>query len=309
MKYSLIFTVLVFLISCKSEKQVGINPENLKRIEVITPLGDTMYSYAVQDSLKLSNYHLALDEYKRDPEDAEAIIWLGRRIGYMGRFREAIEIFAEGIEKHPDDARMLRHRGHRYISIREFDKAIKDLELASRLIQGKRNEIEPDGIPNEAGIPISTLHGNIYYHLALAYYLNDDLDNAIRVYDLRTAIDANADNIVSSTHWKYMALRRMGYHDEAKRLLQKVNGSMKVIENISYWEMCLFYKGILKEDWFDKKLEGKANKEVFLYGLGNWHLYETKDTVIARRYFTKLLKEGSKASFAYIAAEADMSSM
>src|SRR5690606_7691904 len=39
--------------------------------------------------------------YERDPTDADAIIWLGRRTAYLGRYREAIAIFTEGIAKHP----------------------------------------------------------------------------------------------------------------------------------------------------------------------------------------------------------------
>ena len=50
--------------------------------------------------------------------DVDNIIWYGRRTAYLGDYREAIRIFSEGIEKHSKDARMYRHRGHRYISIR-----------------------------------------------------------------------------------------------------------------------------------------------------------------------------------------------
>ena len=55
-------------------------------------------------------------DYDADPDGADAIIWLGRRIGYTGLYREAIDVFSEGVEKHPGDARMYRHRGHRWIS-------------------------------------------------------------------------------------------------------------------------------------------------------------------------------------------------
>ena len=56
---------------------------------------------------------LAQRDYDAHPESADAIIWLGRRTAYLGRYREAINIFTEGIRKHPDDARLYRHRGHR----------------------------------------------------------------------------------------------------------------------------------------------------------------------------------------------------
>lgn len=55
-------------------------------------------------------------DYEADPGDADAIIWLGRRIAYTGLYREAIDVYSEGIAKHPGDARMYRHRGHRWIS-------------------------------------------------------------------------------------------------------------------------------------------------------------------------------------------------
>jgi Flp pilus assembly protein TadD len=74
---------------------------------------------------------------ERSPEDADALIWLGRRTAYLGRYQEAIRIFSQGIEKHPDDARFYRHRGHRYITVRDLARAIADLETASRLIAGQ----------------------------------------------------------------------------------------------------------------------------------------------------------------------------
>ena len=55
--------------------------------------------------------------------------------------------------------RFPRHRGHRYISIRQLDNAISDFEHAASMIDGQPNEIEPDGMPNARGIPVSTLQG------------------------------------------------------------------------------------------------------------------------------------------------------
>jgi hypothetical protein len=55
----------------------------------------------------------------------------------------------EGIEKHPEDARIYRHRGHRHITLRMLDEAIADFEHASQLIEGEEDQIEPDGIGEE----------------------------------------------------------------------------------------------------------------------------------------------------------------
>jgi len=80
-------------------------------------------------------------EYDRNPSSAEATIWLGRRLAYLGRFNDAIAIYTRGIQQHPDEARLYRHRGHRYITIRKFDLAIADLRRASQLIAGQALQI------------------------------------------------------------------------------------------------------------------------------------------------------------------------
>src|SRR5512137_1480645 len=79
-------------------------------------------------------YDKALMDWEKKPEDADTIIWLGRRTAYLGHYREAAAIFSQGIEAHPEDPRMYRHRGHRFISLRLFDQAIDDLERAAELI-------------------------------------------------------------------------------------------------------------------------------------------------------------------------------
>ena len=80
-----------------------------------------------------ANLDAATADFVRSPDDADAIIWLGRRTAYLGRFREAIEIYTRGSQAHPRDARACcaRHRGHRYLTVREIDKAIADLTRAS----------------------------------------------------------------------------------------------------------------------------------------------------------------------------------
>ena len=102
---------------------------------------------------------------------------MGRRLGYLGRYRDAIAIFSRGIAKFPDDVRLLRYRGHRYITVREPDKAIADLAKADELIRsrGLKDAPEPDGIPGPPGSTPSTLFFNVYYHLGLAHYLKGRL--------------------------------------------------------------------------------------------------------------------------------------
>mgnify|MGYP001803330131 CR=1 FL=1 len=92
------------------------------------------------------------------------LIWHGRFTAYIGNYKEAIQIYTDGISQFPDDARLYRHRGHRHLTIRQYDHAIADFEKAAELIQGTENEVEPDGMHNARNITESTLHGNNYYH-------------------------------------------------------------------------------------------------------------------------------------------------
>ena len=72
------------------------------------------------------------------PDSAEALIWVGRRQGYLWRYRAAIDTFTRGIERFPADARFYRHRGHRYLTVREFAKAEADFTKAAALVAGVR---------------------------------------------------------------------------------------------------------------------------------------------------------------------------
>ena len=57
------------------------------------------------------------------PDDRDAWIWVGRRLGYLGRYREAIDVYGEALERWPGDPFLLRHRGHRHLSVRAFGRS------------------------------------------------------------------------------------------------------------------------------------------------------------------------------------------
>ena len=247
----------------------------------------------------------AREDYDADPDDADAIIWLGRRIGYTGAFRDAIAVFSEGIEKHPGDARMYRHRGHRWISVREFDRAIEDLSRAAALERDQPDEVEPDGQPNERGIPTSTLQSNIHYHLGLARYLKGDFEGALQSYEAYMAVTTNPDQLVAISHWWYMALRRLGRPEAAAALLDPVTAELDVIENASYHRLLLMYKGELTADELWDADSGDPAGVAVAYGVATWHLYNGREARAAEMY-RRILEGSGWAGFGYIAAEAEV---
>ena len=252
-------------------------------------------------------YEEALKGWEKTPEDADAIIWLGRRTAYLGRIREAAAIFSLGIEAHPEDPRIYRHRGHRFISLRLFDQAIDDLEAAGELIEGTLDEIEPDGIPNEHNTPVSSLHFNIWYHLGLAYYLVGDYESALSCYEECLKVSDIPDKLVATTHWTYMTLRLLERKEEAEGLLVPITESMDIIENQHYHRLLLMYKGIVTPDQvMDEARElGPLAVATVGYGVGNWYLYNEREEKAVEVY-NEILDTGGWSGFGYIAAEADL---
>ena len=287
-----------------AQSDSSILPDVPVGVQAISLLGEELRSGEPSERL-LENLEAARGDYERDPDNADNIVWLGRRIAYTGDYRGAIEAFSEGIRKHPEDARFYRHRGHRYVSIREFDRAIADLEHAATLIEGTEDVVEPDGAPNPAGIPVSTLHTNIWYHLGLAYYLKGDLDNAIRVYEMAAPHIPNDDMRVAFTHWHYMSLRLQGRDDEARAVLDPIHEDMTVIESMPYHQLCLMYKGESETGTVMASNITAAGGDSAMYGIANWHYYSGRPDE-AKAGFEAMVEKSGWASFGRIAAESDL---
>lgn len=306
----LLFLVFVFT-SCNQYNK----PIENKAITIDTLQGTSLFKKplisrqldAQRDSIQISKYVEALKDYESNSMLADNIIWLGRRMAYLGDYKKAIAIFSEGIDKFPEDARFYRHRGHRYISTRQLDKAISDFKIAVELIEGKEDRIEPDGVPNAQNIPLSTLHNNIWYHLGLAYYLQHDLPNALKAFQACIETSNNDDMYVSDSHWLYMIFRRMELPEEAAKVLEPIHKDMTIIENTAYYNLLLFYKGELSlEDVSGNGASGSS--EAAKYGVANWYHYNGNIDEAKKRY-QQLVDSGNWAGFGYIAAEADLSRM
>ncbi|MCO4821357.1 MAG: tetratricopeptide repeat protein [Flavobacteriaceae bacterium] len=313
MKHTLLLFVLVLSIACKSkENQPPI--DSTQHILIDTFQGTSFLNQSLtrrqvdaeKDSVQLKLYKEARANYEAS-KTADHIIWVGRRIAYLGDYKKAISYFSEGVRLYPFDARFLRHRGHRYISIRKLDQAINDYQSAVKLIAGKEDLVEPDGMPNKMNIPLSSLHNNIWYHLGLAYYLKNDMENALNAFQECLAVSNNDDMQVAVRHWLYMILRRMEKLEAAEDILVPIHDEMNIIENTAYYNLLRFYKGTLTED----ELIGNGSlgsNEAVQYGLGNWYYYNGDESKASEIYNT-LLQNGNWAGFGYIAAEADMAKL
>lgn len=241
------------------------------------------------------------------PGDADAAIWVGRRLGYLGRYREAVAVFTRGIERHPDDARFLRHRGHRFLTLRRLELAEADLERAAELLRGRPDEIEPDGLPNARGIPTSTLQSNVWYHLGLARYLQGDFEGALDAYRECLVVSNNPDMLVATSHWLYTTLRRLGREEEAARVLEPIHAGLDVIENRAYHRLLLLYRGEATADELlaEAGEAGSLDFATVAYGVAAWHLYHGREAE-ATALFEQIVAAGQWPAFGHLAAEAEL---
>jgi tetratricopeptide (TPR) repeat protein len=247
----------------------------------------------------------AVAAWETDKDDPDALIWVGRRTAYLGRYRAAIAIFADGIARHPADARMYRHRGHRYLTVREIDRAIADFEKAAELLAGQPDEVEPDGQPNARNLPTGTLHSNVWYHLALGHYLKGEFDRSAENWKRARDAVANADNLVAASHWLYLALRRAGRDAETAQVLEAIPAELDVIENTEYHELLLMYQGKRTPEALLALAGQDAGGSATRYGVSAWFL--VNGLVEEAEALWKAIPAGPDwPSFGHLAAEAEV---
>lgn len=253
-----------------------------------------------------ANLERAREALRARPDDADALVWVGRRLGYLGRFREASRVFELGLERHPDDPRFPRHLGHRSISLRAFDRAEALLERAARLAQGRPDEIEPAGLPG-SGVEIDWLQHSIWYHLALARFLQADWDGAERAFRRTLALSRNDDARCSAAHWLYASLRRQGDDEEARRLVSGFTADMDVLEYHAYHRLTLLYRGELGADEVlaVAREAGGVEFASTANGVAEWHRAEGRPRE-ALDLWREIARGSQWSAFGHIAAEAEL---
>ncbi len=241
------------------------------------------------------------------PDQVELLIEAGRVRRNFWQYRQAIELYTRAAELAPEDWRPRRFRGHRYISLRQFDDAVADLEAAR------------DRAPT---------NWDVAYHLGLAYFLagrfNDAADEYLRCLegagsevplaaeaqtpDFRSCSrnEDDAESTVAMVEWAVRATLRAGRTDEAEALLNRIGPEMPVEENVAYYHDLLFYKGLKTEEALLNPGEDAPYRfETVGYGVANWHIAQG-DTARATALLEELIKDPWWPGFGRIAAEVEL---
>ncbi len=295
---------------------VGVQPlvtETMvpERMEGISLLGDTLWRPTLSDAARqrlerdLAAARAGVDAAPNNPD---SLIWLGRRLAYLSRYRDAVATFTRGTQQHPTDARFWRHRGHRFLTLRDIEPAIADFAKAAELERGQADVIEPDGAPNAANIPLSTTQYNIWYHLGLAHFLRGDFTSALAAYDQCLKVSKNPDLLVATAYWRYLALRRLNREAEATTSVAFATDTLTLIENDGYLALLRLYKGELNVNAVMPPTpagEMDVANSTTAFGVSMWHLLNGRPEQ-ARELWTRIVAGGQWAAFGSLAAEAEL---
>lgn len=218
-----------------------------------------------------------------DPASIERIVALGTAQAGARQMREAVETFTRGLAAHPNSALLLRWRGHRHLSVRDFAKAKADLERAARLD--------------------STIYG-IWYHLGVLRYVRGDFAGAATAFRKAMRNPPDGGELAGATDWLWMSLMRAGRTEEARAHLASRPDTIPT--TVAYAQRLKLYRGEIGPDaLFTPADTSDVNVATLGYALGNWHLLRG-DTTRARAAFERAIAGGGWPAFGFIAAEQEL---
>jgi tetratricopeptide (TPR) repeat protein len=243
-----------------------------------SPAGVTYHSQADTGAIARAERALAAD-----PRNVDLIIRLGIAQSGARQFREAIETFTNGLAIAPDHAMLLRWRGHRYLSVREFDKATADLTRGSTID--------------------STIYG-IWYHLGVVRFAKGDFAGAADAFAHAQPRAPDAGELAGATDWLWMSLARAGRKNEAQAMLDRHPDSLAT--TVAYAQRLKLYRGAIGPDAvFTPADTADVAVATLSFGIGNWYLVRG-DTATARRWFERSIKSGGWPGFGFITSEAEL---
>jgi tetratricopeptide (TPR) repeat protein len=218
-----------------------------------------------------------------EPRNVERIIQLGIAQSGARQFREAIRTFTRGLRIAPNDPVLYRWRGHRYLSVRDFDRALDDLTRGSRL---------------------DSTNFGIWYHLGIVRYARGDFTGAAQAFERGQPSAPDAGERAGATDWLWMSLSRAGRAAEAQALLDRRPDSLPAAN--AYAQRLRLYRGeIGPDDVITPADTGDIAVATLSYGVGNWYLVRG-DTASARLWFERSVRSGGWPAFGFIVSEVEL---
>ena len=218
-----------------------------------------------------------------DPKNVERFIQLGVAQSGARQFREAIQTFTRGLAVAPNDPMLYRWRGHRYLSVRELDRAMADLTR---------------------GFQLDSTNYGVLYHLGIVRFVRGDFAGAADAFRRAQPRAPDAGELAGSTDWLRMSLMRARRKADAEAMLARRPDSLPV--DNAYARRLKLYRGEVKpDDVFTPADTADVQVATLSYGLGNWYLVRG-DSTRARQYFERAIQSGGWPGFGFIVSEAEL---
>ena len=219
-----------------------------------------------------------------DPRNIEKFIALGTAQAGALQMREAVETFTKALAVAPNDPMLYRWRGHRYLSLREWDRALADLQK---------------------GYAMDSTNYGILYHLGIVRFVRGEFAQAADMFRRGQPLAPEAGELKGSTDWLWMSLSRAGRHAEAKAMLDRRPDSLKIAN--AYAQRLRLYRGEITSPDSILTPADTADVQVatLAFGVGNWLLVRG-DTARARTWFERSVKSGGWPGFGFIMSEVEL---
>ena len=218
-----------------------------------------------------------------DSANIDLLIQLGIAQSGARQYREAIQTFSRGLAMAPENAMLYRWRGHRYVSVREYDRAEADFRR---------------------GLALDSANYGIWYHLGVVRFVRGDFAGAAVAFARAQPLAPDAGELAGATDWLWMSLARAGRQAEGDAMLRRRPDSLETTN--AYRQRLRLYRGEIGPD---SVLTAADTSDVAVatlsYGVGNWYLVRG-DTAQARRSFERAVASGGWPAFGFMAAEADL---
>jgi len=268
--------VALFAIACGG--QVAQAPGPQTAVEYRSPAGVAYYSQADTGAIARAESALAAD-----PRNVERIIQLGVAQSGVRQFREAIQTFSRGLAIEPNNPMLYRWRGHRYLSVRELDRAMADLTR---------------------GFQLDSTNYGVLYHLGIVRFARGDFAGAADAFSRAQRRAPEAGELAGSTDWLWMSLMRAGRAGEARAMLERRPDSLPVAN--AYARRLKLYRGEIGPDSvFTPADTADVQVATLSYGLGNWYLVRG-DTARASQWFDRSVRSGGWPGFGFIVSEIEL---
>jgi len=302
MRYSLAFVVLALAACTRPASEQA----NTGEPEAISFSGTPLYARPADSLAKVKSDSLVNAIRAKEALTEEDYISIGRSLVSVGQFRKAVETYSEGLTKFPDSYKLLRYRGHRYINLRQLDKAIIDLNMAEELIRSEQPVYETDA----SGKPGATFQHQIWYHIGLYHFMERDYDKAAESFEKSLATSYAGTDKAGASDWLYNSYMRAGDKEKAAAVAKPFVADFEIDnKDYPYYRRMLLFNGVIQPaELVD---ENKAIGEMTLlemtklYGLANHYRYQG-DLTKAKALYEKVLQSKEWPGFAYACAELDV---